>query len=103
VPFYSCILFAILLNDLPYYLLEIFVLRLKLRDIWRPDEIDFLLKKLQHVMDIIFDWMKINRMQLNVEKTQIIIIGNPAIVKSIGNVTVEIRGNKITSVNKSKV
>jgi len=68
----------------------------------RPDEINSLLEKLQHVMDIIIDWMKINRMQLNVEKTQIIIIGKPGIVKSIGNVTVEIQGNKITSVNKIK-
>jgi len=41
-------------------------------------------------------------MQLNVEKTQMILIGSPAVIKSIGSVSVEVGGHVITSVDKIK-
>jgi hypothetical protein len=53
-------------------------------------------------MQTIIDWMETNKMQLNVEKTQMIVIGTPTVIKSIGNVSVEVGGHTITSVNKIK-
>jgi hypothetical protein len=53
-------------------------------------------------MQIIIDWMKVNKMQLNVEKTQMILIGNPGVIKSIGNISIQVGDHTITSVNKIK-
>jgi len=69
----SCILFALLLNDLPYHLKKIFALLF-------ADDSNFvitgnhntilkILKKIKTTMEIIIEWMNLNRMQLNVNKT----------------------------------
>jgi len=61
-----------------------------------------ILGKVKTTMEIIIEWMNTNRMQLNVNKTQMILIGKPIIIKSIGNVSIKIGDHTITSVNKVK-
>ena len=102
----SCILFAILLNDLPLYLKNLFVLLFaddtNFAISGPPERLPMLLEKVKQTMEIIIEWMEINRLQLNVSKTQMILVGKPALVKQIGPVSVEIGSEKITSVNKVK-
>jgi hypothetical protein len=44
--------------------------------------------------------MQVNKMQLNLEKKQMILVGKPSIVKSIGTVKVKVGNTKITSVEQ---
>jgi len=48
-------------------------------------------------METIIEWIKINRMQLNVSKTQMITIGKPVIIKSTGNVSIKIGEDNVIS------
>jgi hypothetical protein len=93
-------------NDLPLFLVETFVLLFADDSNFvvsgKPDEVYIILKKVQNAMQIIIECMQVNKMQPNVEKTQMILIGKRLIVKSIGTVTVEVGSTKITSVKQIK-
>ena len=102
----SCILFALLINDLPLYLSNAIVLLFADDTNFvvsgSPSNINVLLQSVRDTMIVIIKWMDRNQLQLNVEKTQMIVIGKPAVVKSLGMVSVLVENTLISSSVKVK-
>ena len=103
----SCILFALLINDLPIHLTDTFVIlfaddtNFVVTDY--PSNIDSLLNQVKTTMLRIINCIETNFLQLNVNKTQMIVIGKPSIVKSLGTLSVVIGNTLITSSVKLKI
>ncbi len=99
-------LFTILINDLPEYVKD--ALTLLFADDTnmvvnrRPNDIPSLLQKVRICIEEVLYYLDRNYMQLNIEKTQILVVSPPRIVKTIGKLTVDVRGFKIKTSNTVK-
>jgi Reverse transcriptase (RNA-dependent DNA polymerase)/Endonuclease-reverse transcriptase len=87
-------LFALFINDLPNHikncLVIIFADDTTLIISGSPESIKFLLQKLSEDVNNIFKWMFANKMEINPSKTQLLVVGRPHIVKSLGHISIKI-------------
>jgi hypothetical protein len=99
-------LFSILINDVHFHVKEALTLLFAddttLTVFGPPSDIFMLLEKGRKCMEQVLDWMDSNYMELNLQKTQMILNGLPRIVRAIGPVSVIVRGITITSTNTVK-
>ena len=99
-------LFSIVINDLPDHIKEaitfLFADDSTLTVFGKPNDIAYLLEKVRSCMEEVLKWMESNYMELNLEKTQMIVVGPPRIVKAIGTLSVEVRGITIKSSSTMK-
>jgi len=100
------LLFSLLINDLPYHIID--ALTLLFADDTNavisgpPSDICKLLNRVELCLEKILDWMDINLMELNLTKTQMVIVGAPRIVKALGTLSVKVKDIVITSTRSIK-
>jgi hypothetical protein len=58
----------------------------------QPRSINVLLEKVRQDLLSVLSWMSKNGMRLNIEKTQLIVVGNAANVAVVGQVGIELNG-----------
>jgi len=96
-------LFSILINDLPYHIKEgltlLFADDTNITISGAPDNIAKLVERVSSCMERVIEWMDSNLMELNIDKTQMVVIGIPRVVRSIGTVTVKVKHIEIKSTN----
>jgi len=99
-------LFSLLINDLPYHVKEALTLLFAddttLTIHGSPHDINNLLLKVSQCMEEVLKWMDTNNLELNLNKTQMIVVGSPRIVRALGPVSVTVRNITIKSSNVMK-
>jgi len=100
------LIFSIYINDLPlvikHCLSIIFADDTQLCIAGSPNKLHELKQKLTTDLKNIIDWMDRNGMKLNLEKTQLIVLGNAQNLTKIGEVTLEIHDIRIKSTETLK-
>lgn len=95
------ILFSLLINDLPMHIRGaatfLFADDSNFVVSGPPEIIGELLKRVERCMEDVLSWMEQNYLQLNIDKTKMVVIGKPNVIKSIGPVEFTVRGMKILS------
>ena len=102
----STILFSLLINDLPLFIKDAWVFLFADDTNFvisgPPSQLPQLLQKINVIMGMIIQWMKLNFLILNVDKTQMMVIGKPQVVKSLGCINIVIDNTNITFTQKVK-
>ena len=95
------ILFALLINDLPAHLHGAFSVLFaddtQFSLAGSPKDIPELLSRVKQCLFTVLNWMESNHLQLNLEKTKMVVIGKPHVVKSVGKLEIQVRDMKISS------
>jgi len=100
------VLFTLLISDLPTVIKS--GLTLMFADDTQiiisgpPGSLHIFLPKLADDLDRILTWMTENRLGLNLDKTLLMLIGAPRVVKALGPVSVTVRGITVNSVTSMK-
>jgi len=88
---YSTLLFSVYINDLPlvlrYCLAILFADDTQLITSCDPKNITQTITRLETDLEAVSNWMTENELELNVQKTQIIVLGNTFNVQKIGQIT----------------
>lgn len=100
------LVFQIYINDLPFAFKDslciIFADDTNLCISGPPSRLPHLIKLIEGDLMSAVDWMRQGGMKLNVEKTQVMVLGSSHNLKSIGHIEIEIDGIKIKSTDKIK-
>lgn len=101
----SAILFSIFINEIPsipiWCLAILFADDLSLLITCYPHEISDTICKLEYDIDGIISWLNINKLELNGEKTELIVIGSSVNVKYIDKICISV--NNCTIYSKESV
>lgn len=95
-----------MINDLPHHIQHCFTVLFaddtQLIISGYPHEVPILIEKIQQDLHHVNEWMNNNRMFLNMDKTELLIIGNPKILKSLGEIKINYGNIEIKRVEKLK-
>jgi len=95
----STLLFSVYINDLPlvlrYCLAILFADDTQLIISCDPRNITQKIAQLESDLEAVSHWMTANELELNVQKTQIIVLGNASNVQKLGQITVNFNGQSI--------
>ena len=61
-----------------------------------PKHVSELLSRVRQCLETVLQWMESNHLQLNLNKIELVVVGSPNIVKSIGTLNVQVRDIKIS-------
>jgi len=97
----GALIFTMYINDLPLVIRNciciLFADDTQICVSGSPKNLPTLVDKITEDLKSIINWMTLNGMQLNVEKTQLILLGNAVNVSRIGQITINIDGKTIQS------
>src|SRR5207237_1990123 len=100
------ILFSIMINDLPTHIKNcvtfLFADDTQIIICGQPDKISELIELIKDDLLSVMNWMKVNHMKLNLDKTEFMIVGHPRITKTIGNIVINLGGTTLQNVNSIK-
>ena len=98
----SCVLYSLFANDLGLYVDESVTLVQYADDVQilisgNKQELPEMIKKIENTLDSLFQWFCHHRMKINEKKTQMIVLGTPAMLRDMPDVTITFHGSQIHS------
>ena len=101
------ILFSIFINDFPEILRHcttfLFADDSSLLITGYPHELPTLIQKIEEDIERALNWMAVNSLQINAEKTECLVIGSPTQLNQVGQITIEVNSCKIKSSENVKI
>jgi hypothetical protein len=103
----SCILFALLINDLPLQVKNsvtiMFADDSSLIISGLPQDIKSVIQKLEYDLVLVSKWLELNRIELNDDKVLFMIVGKKSKIAEIGDISVKLNDKNIKRVRSLKV
>jgi hypothetical protein len=103
----SCLLFLVMMNDLPCHvknsLCAMFADDTGILISGPIEYLDNVILKLESDLNVIYNWMCSNRLELNVDKCEFMVIANKKIRNSVQNVSIKINNVPLLKVHCVKV
>jgi len=103
----SCLLFCIMINDLPlhlsYCLITMFADDGSLKISCKPDDVLSTIKLIEQDLCSVNKWLECNRLEMNYSKVQFMVVARPHLLKKLGIISLQMNNVSISRVDSLKI